>query len=97
MNYQELADLFKVLANPARLHILRLLVEGPLCVSDLCDCTSRRQAYVSQHLMVLRSAGLVECKKSGWKVCYQLADNWQARFVRSLFSEIHIQSSTPEK
>ncbi|GIV63705.1 MAG: metalloregulator ArsR/SmtB family transcription factor [Chloroflexota bacterium] len=97
MNYQELAAMFKVLANPARLHILRLLVEGPLCVSDLCDCTRRRQAYISQQLMVLRSAGFVECTKSGWKVCYQLANNWQARFVRSLFSEIYINSTTPKK
>lgn len=93
MNYEELAEMFRVLANPARLHILRLLVEGPLCVGDLCECTRRRQAYVSQQLMVLRSAGFVECEKTGWKVCYQLTDNWQARFVRLFFTQMFSNST----
>lgn len=87
MNYQELADFFGVLSNPARLHILRLLVEGPLCVSDICNCTHKRQAYISQQLMVLRSAGIVQYEKSGWKVCYRLSDTWQADFVRHFFEE----------
>lgn len=87
MNYQELADFFGVLSNPARLHILRLLLEGPLCVSDICNCTRRRQAYISQQLMVLRSAGIVKYEKSGWKVCYRLSDTWQADFVRHFFEE----------
>jgi len=89
MNYQQLAELFGALANPARLQILFLLVKKPLCVSDLCHCTQRRQAYISQQLMVLRSAGIVEYEKSGWKVCYRLADTWQAEFVRLFFEELY--------
>lgn len=87
MNYQQLAQLFAVLANPSRLHILSLLVKHPLCVSELCHCTQRRQAYISQQLMVLRSAGIVQYEKSGWKVCYRLSDTWQADFVRHFFEE----------
>ena len=35
---------------------------------------SQRQAYVSQHLMALREAGIVTCRKDGLRVYYQLSD-----------------------
>lgn len=74
MDHQTQAELFKALAHPARLHILTLLRQGEVCVCHIEAALGRRQAYVSQQLMVLRDAGLVASRKSGLQVYYRLAD-----------------------
>ncbi|KKT13124.1 MAG: Transcriptional regulator, ArsR family [Parcubacteria group bacterium GW2011_GWA1_43_27] len=56
------AELLKVLANPKRLEVLYLLRQGELTVSDIELATGMRQANLSQHLMVLRNAGIVSSK-----------------------------------
>lgn len=74
MGHDEQAELFKTLAHPARLHILTLLRQGEACVCHIEAALGRRQAYVSQQLMVLRNAGLVASRKSGLQVYYRIAD-----------------------
>ena len=75
------ADLFKALADPARLHILDILSQhaGAVCVCDLegvvglPDVNGQRpkQSTISHHLRVLREAGLVDCEKRGlWAYYY---------------------------
>ncbi len=64
--------LARLLGNPVRLRILLALREGPRCVHDLMEATGRSQANVSQHLMVLRAAGLVRTNKEGTHVIYHL-------------------------
>ncbi len=70
---KELAPLFKALAHPRRLAMLQLLRERELCVSEIEEALSLRQAYVSQQLSVLRETGLVCYRKDGWNVYYRLA------------------------
>jgi len=74
MGHDKQAELFKALAHPARLHILMLLRQGEVCVCHIEAALGRRQAYVSQQLMVLRDAGLVAGRKSGLQVYYRIAD-----------------------
>jgi ArsR family transcriptional regulator len=57
--YQTQAQLFKVLMHPTRLAILEELRGGEQCVCHMESKFGLRQAYISQHLMVLRDAGLV--------------------------------------
>ena len=72
MNREELARLHKALSLPVRLEILDLLVERPLCVNAITGFLRISQPAVSQHLAVLRRAGLVRGDKSGYMVHYSL-------------------------
>jgi DNA-binding transcriptional ArsR family regulator len=68
------ADVLKVLASPARLEILHLLAHGPLEVSRIAESIGATQPNASQHLAVLRNAGLVEADRHGREIRYALAD-----------------------
>lgn len=68
-----LAPVFRALADPTRLRILRLLLQGPLCVGDLVSVLDLPQPKVSRHLASLRRAGLVEDEKRGLWCFYRLA------------------------
>lgn len=68
------AELFNVLAHPSRLEILELLKDGEACVCHIQAMLDQRQAYISQHLNVLRQAGLVTSRKDGLRVYYRICD-----------------------
>lgn len=67
------ANLFRALAHPARLHIIRLLIEREACVcGDLVDELPLAQSTVSQHLKVLREAGFIRGEIDGPRRCYEV-------------------------
>jgi ArsR family transcriptional regulator len=68
---RRLSDLLRLIAHPARLEILNLLRSGEICVCQMEAHLGYRQAYISQHLMALREAGLVADRRQGWKVFYR--------------------------
>ncbi len=68
------AEVLKTLASPRRLAILHSLADGPRGVGELASEVRASQPNVSQHLAVLRSAGLVEAERDGREVSYRLAD-----------------------
>jgi DNA-binding transcriptional ArsR family regulator len=68
------AETLKTLASPRRLEILHALALGPLEVGHLADAIGAAQPNVSQHLGVLRAAGIVEAERDGRGVRYRLAD-----------------------
>lgn len=72
-DYPELAATLKAMAHPTRLQILDMLRVGETCVCHIENALDKRQAYISQQLMVLREAGLVTYRKDGLQVYYQLA------------------------
>jgi ArsR family transcriptional regulator len=68
---QELAVLTKAVGHPARVAILRLLVRREACVcGDIVDELPLAQSTVSQHLKVLKEAGLIRGDIDGPRVCY---------------------------
>jgi len=73
--YYDAAAHFRALAHPARLQILDMLRGGEVCVCHMEAALQKRQAYISQQLMTLRDAGLVESRKDGLKVYYRLVDD----------------------
>ena len=85
---QRLADLAKSLAHPARIRILRLLLATPGCIGgDIVDAVGLAQSTVSEHLRILKSAGVITGEISGPRVCYALnpsALSLLAEFVASL-------------
>ena len=68
------AETLKVLASPLRLEILHLLADGPLEVSRIAAAIGASQPNASQHLSVLRAAGLVEANRHGREIRYGLVD-----------------------
>jgi len=72
--FQLHADLLKALAHPRRLEIIHLLRDQELPVSDIHTMLDLPQANISQHLMVLRDAGIVETRRDGKQIYYQLTD-----------------------
>ena len=63
--------LAKALGHPARVQILRLLVRREACIcGDIVDELPLAQSTVSQHLKVLKDAGLVMGEIDGPRVCY---------------------------
>jgi ArsR family transcriptional regulator len=68
------AEVLKTLASPRRLEILHVLAHGPVEVGRLAEAIGATQPNVSQHLGVLRGAGIVEAERDGREVRYRLAD-----------------------
>jgi ArsR family transcriptional regulator len=68
------AEILKTLASPRRLEILHRLADGPCEVGRLAEELGVSQPNVSQHLGVLRTAGLVEAERDGREVRYRLTD-----------------------
>lgn len=68
------AQLLKSLAHPRRLEIIQLIRDQELCVSDIHSMLDLPQANISQHLMILRDAGVVVTRRAGKQIYYQIAD-----------------------
>ena len=71
--HRQAADLFHLLAHPARLHILDELRCAPACMCHLQTVLDRPQAYVSQQLRVLREADVVSAERDGLNVYYHIS------------------------
>ena len=73
---EQLAEVFKALSDPTRMRLVKLLREsgGALCVNALAHKLGVTQSAVSQHLRVLRQAGLVDGERCGHFVHYSLDD-----------------------
>lgn len=72
--FEHQADLFKAMAHPRRLEILQLLRESSLIVTDIFSMLDLPQANVSQHLKILKDAGIVTVERKGKLLYYTLAD-----------------------
>jgi DNA-binding transcriptional ArsR family regulator len=67
-------DVFAALASPARREVLRILLDGPRTAGELAAHFDMRRPSVSEHLKVLRDAGLVSERKVGRQRHYQLEE-----------------------
>ena len=68
-----IAERFRALAEPARLHIMQALRNGEKTVGELVDVTGLGTANVSKHLQLLYASGFVTRRKEGLFVYYGLA------------------------
>ena len=69
---QRAVEVFKALGDETRLRILNLLSEREVCVCEIVDVLKLGQSKISRHLAALKHAGLVECRRDGMWVFYQL-------------------------
>ncbi len=70
---ERLAKMLKALGNPVRFQIVQLLAEKQVCITgEIVEATTLAQSTVSQHLKVLREAGLIHGEIEGPATCYCL-------------------------
>lgn len=70
--FEEQANLLQALAHPKRLEILNLIAQKSLTVTEIYSMLDLPQANISQHLQVLREAGVVIPKRNGKEIYYRL-------------------------
>jgi ArsR family transcriptional regulator len=97
MDVHDKAQLLRVIAHPTRLKIIERLAEEekPLCVSDLEPDLGVPQPNVSQHLAVLRKAGVVDFYVDGRLRCYFLKDPRIATLLTLLDEEVAAEPVPP--
>lgn len=71
--YRLHAEVCKAMGNPHRLAILDLLRDGEMTVGGLSNALGRTISNTSQHLTVLKSAGMVRCRKDGTTCHYSVS------------------------
>lgn len=78
------ANLLKALGHPVRLCIVKGLLKNRCNVTDIVECLKVPQATVSQHLTVLKAAGIVKGERNGLQICYEIANKTVSNIVNSL-------------
>ncbi len=70
--FERQAEVAKAIAHPLRIAIVNFLKDGEQCVCDIAEHIGSERSNVSRHLSVMVNAGLLECRKEGLKVIYNL-------------------------
>jgi len=85
----EMLRVFKSLSDRTRLRIVRLLLDGDLCVCELMSVLGMAQSRISHQLRILRDAGLVEDTRDGQWIIYHIPENVRATIspLLALFRE----------
>ncbi|MDN4643359.1 ArsR/SmtB family transcription factor [Arthrobacter sp. PsM3] len=90
------AGTLRMLAEPTRLHLLWQLSNGPKTVTELADASGAPRTVVSQHLAKLRLSGLVDTRKDGRHVIYNLHDGHLVRLIRETINHAdHLMTGEP--
>lgn len=74
VTHQSLARKFKVLGHPVRVRLLEDLMKRECCVGEIQKCLSVSQPNASQHLKILKEAGIIESRREHNRICYRIAD-----------------------
>jgi ArsR family transcriptional regulator len=88
--YNNAAEMLKVLAHPVRLCIINgLLAKGECNVSYMQECLDTPQSTVSQHLQKLKSAGIIEGRRNGLEIYYKISNKKVGDIIRVIMSDEH--------
>lgn len=91
---KQIANVMKVLGSSFRVKLLYSIGYGEACVCHLEEVLKKRQAYISQHLMVLRDAGILETRRDGKYIFYRVADE---RLFELMETAAAIQDIPPKR
>lgn len=84
--YNDTAEMLKVLAHPVRLCIVKGLLEKGECnVTYMQSCLNAPQSTISQHLQKLKSAGIIEGKRNGLEIYYRVNNEKVVELIKILF------------
>ncbi|MBW1672608.1 MAG: winged helix-turn-helix transcriptional regulator [Deltaproteobacteria bacterium] len=74
VNYEKVSETFKALAHPARLKIVAGLLKDECNVAQIQKVLGLPQSTISQHLRILKNAGIIKGRREGTKTCYKVID-----------------------
>ena len=77
-----IGELFKGFADPTRVHILYLLAEQELCVTDIAEKVELSQSAISHQLQLLKQLHLIKYRRDGKNILYSLADDHVRTIIR---------------
>jgi DNA-binding transcriptional ArsR family regulator len=72
--HTEVSKLLKALSHPARLKLLATLMKRECCVGEIQNCLALSQPNVSQHLGILKRAGVISGTRERNKICYKISN-----------------------
>lgn len=81
------AEILKVLGHPIRLKIVAGLMSQACNVKKIWECLELPQATVSQHLALLKNKGIIEGRREGVEVFYQVVSPLAQSIVNAIFGE----------
>ncbi|MGV9672090.1 ArsR/SmtB family transcription factor [Gordonia sp. NPDC003504] len=93
------SELLRALASPTRIAIVLSLQQGSKCVHELVGSLQLSQPLVSQHLRVLKDAGVVRGHRNGREIMYELLDDHLVHIVTDALvhaTETHVASADPD-
>ena len=94
--YETQSEFLKAISHPTRLAILDILRDGEQCVCHMEAMFGLRQAYISQQLMTLKNAGLVESRRDGLNLYYRVIKPEIFNVLDILSSVTGINTKLPE-
>jgi DNA-binding transcriptional ArsR family regulator len=74
VNYEKVSEILKALAHPARLKMVIGLLKDECNVAQIQKVLGLPQSTISQHLRVLKNAGIIKGRREGTKTCYRVID-----------------------
>ena len=80
--YEEVGEMLKALGHPARLQIVEGLIKDECNVSQIQKSLGLPQSTISQHLRILKNAGIIKGRREGTKVCYRVAYEWVKEIIK---------------
>lgn len=92
----DIALVQQALSDPIRLLVVRLLLERELCVCEIQSALGEPQYKVSRHLAVLRNAGVVQARKQGLWMHYELSPGLSEEWKAALEALKQVLDASPE-
>jgi len=86
--HERLAKKFRVLGHPVRIKLLEDLMKKECCVGEIQKGLSVSQPNTSQHLKILKEAGIIEARRERNKICYRIADNAVVQTLKLFKKEV---------
>ena len=82
LNEEKISQLFEVIGKPVRIRIILAIGQGEACVCHLEVVLGLRQAYLSQHLMTLRGAGILTTRREGRYIFFRIRNMRLLELIR---------------
>jgi ArsR family transcriptional regulator len=93
---ERLLTIFKALADPTRLRIIKMLTVKPLCVCEVMHVLKMAQSTTSKHLQILSGAGLVEAEPGGTWTVYRIVREPGMQVIAQILDSIKILKGANE-
>jgi ArsR family transcriptional regulator len=94
--YETQSNFLKAISHATRIAILDILRGGEQCVCHMEAMLKLRQAYISQHLMILKQAGILDSRRDGLNLYYRVVKPEVFTVLDALGSVTGVSSNAPK-